>query len=227
MSNYSQKAVSMKGLFLNTEQRAPCVLMLDISGSMEGPKIAALNRGLATFLAAVKSDALAAKRVELAIVTFGDKVTPIQAFATVDQVSVPVLSAEGETPMGAAIVEAFRLVKERQDLYYQARMPSYAPWYVLITDGEPTDDLSAAKKLIDAAEKSAKGAFYAIGVEGADMETLRALSVRPVLELDGVVFNDLFLWLSASLGVHSRSPTNAKSPELPTKQLGKKKGSGR
>jgi len=55
----------------NPEPRCPCVLLLDTSGSMGGAKIAELNKGLQTFAEELHSDAMASKRVELAIITFG------------------------------------------------------------------------------------------------------------------------------------------------------------
>jgi uncharacterized protein YegL len=56
---------------LNPEQRTACVLLLDVSGSMSGQPIGELNAGLQTYKNALVGDALAAKRVEVAIVTFG------------------------------------------------------------------------------------------------------------------------------------------------------------
>src|SRR5438270_313852 len=55
----------------NPEPRAPCVLLLDTSRSMEGERIAQLNEGLLALKEHLEADDLARKRVELAIVTFG------------------------------------------------------------------------------------------------------------------------------------------------------------
>ena len=49
---------------LNPEQRCPCVLLLDTSGSMHGDPIAELNEGLRAFKEDLISDSLAVKRVE-------------------------------------------------------------------------------------------------------------------------------------------------------------------
>src|SRR5881398_3605194 len=55
----------------NPEPRCPCVLLLDTSGSMGGLPIAQLNEGVRTFKQELMRDPLAAKRVEVAVVTFG------------------------------------------------------------------------------------------------------------------------------------------------------------
>ena len=55
----------------NPEPRCPCILLLDVSGSMSGRPINELNAGLVTFRDELLADSLALKRVELGIVTFG------------------------------------------------------------------------------------------------------------------------------------------------------------
>ena len=55
----------------NPEPRCPCILLLDVSGSMNGRPINELNAGLVTFRDELLADPLALKRVELGIVTLG------------------------------------------------------------------------------------------------------------------------------------------------------------
>jgi len=43
----------------NPEPRCPCILLLDISGSMQGERINALNEGLRTFKEELNRDSLA------------------------------------------------------------------------------------------------------------------------------------------------------------------------
>ena len=58
----------------NPEPRCPVVLLLDVSGSMAGRPINELNQGLQDFASVLKTDRLAALRVEVAVITFGGQV---------------------------------------------------------------------------------------------------------------------------------------------------------
>ena len=69
----------------NPDPRCPCVLLLDVSASMQGESIAALNEGLKAFQREVSGDTIAARRVEIAIVSFGSGAELTQDFVTVDQ----------------------------------------------------------------------------------------------------------------------------------------------
>ena len=60
----------------NPEPRCPCILLLDTSGSMKAEPLAQLNDGLVTFKDELAADALAQKRVEVALITFGPEHSP-------------------------------------------------------------------------------------------------------------------------------------------------------
>ncbi len=188
----------------NPEPRCPCVLLLDTSGSMSGAKISELNGGLQTFAEELRSDAMAAKRVEVAIITFGP-VQTVQHFVTADAFQAPHLVAGGDTPMGAAIQNAVALVSERKATYKANGIGYSRPWLFLITDGAPTDDVNHAAAAIREGEASKSLMLYAVGVQGADMKRLAEIAVREPLKLRGLSFRELFVWLSNSLGSVSRS----------------------
>jgi uncharacterized protein YegL len=78
----------------NPEPRCPCLLLLDTSASMEGEAMAELNRRLAAFRDELSTDALAMKRVELGIVSFG----PVRVLA--DAGAVPAATGQRSTASG-------------------------------------------------------------------------------------------------------------------------------
>ena len=99
--------------------------LLDNSGSMSGQRIEQLNEGLQAFRDELNADSLAAKRVEVGIVTFG----PVQVAAEFTSASMfypPVLEPQGATPMGQAIERGIEMLRARKESY-KANGVSYYP----------------------------------------------------------------------------------------------------
>src|SRR5436190_5692 len=106
--------VTTGDLVTNPEPRCPSVLILDISGSMQGDAIKQLQDGVTVYRDSLFGDGLARKRVEVAIVTFGGRVDVVQTFTTADSLTAPALAATGDTPMGEAVVTSLKLLADRK-----------------------------------------------------------------------------------------------------------------
>jgi uncharacterized protein YegL len=232
------------GLAENPEPRCPCVLVLDTSGSMgvvvadsghdlgytiqqDGQtyravsggvtRIDKLNEGLRAYHTDLMADPLAPQRVEVAVITFGSSVQTACPFTTAHQFIPPTLTADGETPMGAAILQAIDAVAERKRLYKSHGLHYYRPWIFLITDGEPTDAWKPAAARVKEGEARKEFAFFSVGVEGADFDVLGRIGTRQPLTLKGTNFRELFVWLSQSQrSVSQSTPGQEDQVKLPS-----------
>ena len=203
----------------NPEPRCPCVLLLDTSRSMEGAPIDALNAGVRAFREELIKDSVAARRVEIAIVSFDSFVHVVQPFITVNQFQPPALTVQGFTSMGAAIQKTLDMIQERKTLYRANGIAYFRPWVLMITDGEPHGEadhvVQDAVKRIKEDEMNKRLAFYAVGVQNASMQKLSQIVVRPPIHLAGLNFQDMFVWLSTSMQLVSRSKVDEQIPLPP------------
>ncbi|MDO4698874.1 MAG: VWA domain-containing protein [Pasteurellaceae bacterium] len=210
MSNYED-------LIDNPSPRCACILVLDISGSMDGEPIDQLNLGVQEFVRSVQNDDLAKYSVELAIVTAGMNVEEVMPFTVAQKVDYQShFEAGGLTPLGAAVDQALRMLDERKEDYKQTGTPYYQPWLVMISDGAPTDNWRYVAQKTKSLAEERKLVSLMVGVNNADMDILGEFSNRPALKLQGLNFSDFFEWLSASMSRVSASSSTAATTNLPS-----------
>jgi uncharacterized protein YegL len=195
---------------IDRDPRQACVLLLDTSGSMQGERIAELNAGIQIFKDEVLKDQLAVHRVDLAIITFDSEVNVVRDFGgAIESFEPPRLTAQNQTFMGKAIIEALNKIEERKKQYIDSGLVYYRPWLFLITDGlpegEPIHVIEAAKSRLHAAINEKKVAMFAVGVGEVDLSRLKDLAGTEPLRLKGTNFRELFKWLSVSVSRVSQS----------------------
>lgn len=192
----------------NTNQRTPCVLLLDASGSMSGEPIAQLNAGLEIFAQELKNDELAALRVQVMVIAVGgyDDVQILQPWTDAVDFQPPVIKADGMTPLGKGMNVALDEVRNQKAVYDANGISSTRPWIIMISDGRPNDydwENAAARCRQEEADK--RVVVFPIGTEGADFTALGQFSAKSPKKLKGLQFRELFIWLSRSMSTVSAS----------------------
>jgi uncharacterized protein YegL len=190
---------------------------------MQGTPLTALNNGIRAFKEHLVKDPLACRRVEVCVVTFDSKVSVVQSFVTADRFDPPDLTSQGFTYTGTGILKALDIIQDRKALYRANGIAYYRPWVLMITDGAPQGEpehlIAEASKRLKDDEENKRVAFFAVGVQDADMAKLREIVVRPPVYLAGLNFTDMFVWLSTSMQKLAQSRTNEEVETPPPGQI--------
>lgn len=192
-----------------TEKHVACVFLLDTSGSMMSKNaktgivpIEQLNDGLKAFkeqtLANLDSRAKAC--IDVAIVTFDDKVSVIQDFSPVEEMNIPTLTANGTTAMGAALEKAMDMITMRKNVYGYAGTPYFRPWIFCITDGAPNDNYRDAAERLHWMEENKKVVAFCVGVDNFRADIMKQIfNPNNIYGLKNCDFTGLFRFVSSSL----------------------------
>lgn len=207
----------------SSAQRTPCMLVLDISGSMLNKvkgtahtRIHELNQGLKLLQKDLIEDEAASTRVQLAIVAVGGPdgdARLITDWTDALEFEPPVLQAKGPTPLGQGMRLALQHVEEQKHRLQQHGIPYHRPWIMVISDGDPTDGpqlWDTVARECRAAEQNKRCVIFPIGVAGANLEYLKQLSATPPARLTETKFKEYFQWLSSSLQSISKSAPGSK-----------------
>lgn len=207
--NQTALTIREEDLINNPTPRVPVCLVLDCSGSMSGDPIEELRIGVGKFIKEVADNEYAKDSAEICVVTFGGHVECLLDFENVERQSqnIPLLSASGGTPMDQAVNMALDKLQERKQEYKDNGVEYYQPWMVLMTDGQPTENISTSTMRTQELVNGDKLTVFPLGIgDQADMDELERYSPkRPPLKLKGLSFSEFFEWLSQSVEKVSQS----------------------
>jgi uncharacterized protein YegL len=204
----------------NPNQRTPCILVLDTSGSMDGDPIEELNEGIKAFHQALTDDTHALTHVSIAIVTAGGSNAELLMDWTDATGFSPVpMKGDGPTPLGEALILALDLIEQVKAGYRSNGIQYTRPWLFFMTDGEPTDSpevWAEAIRRCREAEMGKKAVIFPIAVQRGNVAKIGQTSSRSPVKLTGLNFKEFFVWLSGSLGQASRTApgTDIQLPSL-------------
>ena len=206
---------------VNQEMKCLCGFVLDVSGSMRGQRLEALNQGMKDFYNEIQSGEGVSEKLidqlEVAIIQFDEEAQILRNPALLEEDEVPpTLTERGSTTETVvAMEEAIRMVEERKAWYKETGQKYYRPWIVVLTDGEPYGDrateadINAIASRVATETEGKKYFVMGIGVGEANMDLLRKMCGK-ALPLSGTKFTEFFKWLSNSLSTVSKSKEGEK-----------------
>ena len=109
----------------NANERTPCILVLDCSGSMRGEPIKQLNTGLEALEKELKEDIDASSRVQLLVIkAYGKDDADVSAdWVDTMNFNAPVMEASGLSPIGKAMelaAEKCRIAQQNKKVVVHA-----------------------------------------------------------------------------------------------------------
>ena len=146
-------------MVFNTSKRLPIVFCLDISPSMgrkeenSSSSIELLNVAVSHFIKELKNDIRARSAAEIAFITFSTNIEMDTEFEPINSISVPNFStvAEGGTQMAQAVLRSIEKIEQRRKQLENSEIGYYAPFMVLVTDGNPdrNDNVIKSKESLE------------------------------------------------------------------------------
>ena len=188
----------------NPNIRLPICLVLDTSGSMIGPKIDELNKGVKFFLERMLKNPITRYSSDISILTFGGTVEKILDFGDIENIKISNFSAGGRTPMGEAVLKALDMLEDREKQYGENAVYYWKPWLFIMSDGAATDDIEIAAKKTCNLIKNNKLDLYSIPILPGTPDELNKFC-GTTISLEELKFEKFFEWLSQSIAGKSES----------------------
>ena len=195
------KQLSIDDLAENPDNRAPILLIIDNSLSMEGDAFKQLQYGLNGLFEELEADVKLKYTVELYISTSGNGPNEIVNFATIDRqrqiLNAIELKCKGKCLMGATINMALDKLEERISVMKNGDIDVayYTPWLIILSNGKFKDDMEGVFERIQDLREKHELQVYPIGLnKNANMDTLRKLDEKEAKILTSVngFFKDIY-----------------------------------
>lgn len=184
-------------------RRLPVYLLLDTSGSMYGEPIEAVKNGVQVLVSTLRQDPYALENAHLSIITFNSNAQQIVPLTELSMFQQPHIEATGCTALGEALTLLANKVDQEVTKTTVDVKGDWKPLVFIMTDGEPTDDIT---KGIEELKKRKFGMIVACAAgQGANTNTLKRIT-ECVVQLDtadSATIKSFFKWVSASVSAGS------------------------
>lgn len=182
-------------------RRLPVYLLLDISGSMAGAPIVAVNNGVGLLYRELMNNPSAVETVWISVITFAQEAKRYP-LTELSKFTPPVLTAGGPTALGGALRELGRALDTEIIPNSADRKGDYKPLAFLLTDGAPTDEWKSAAQSLKARTAARLGTFVALGCgDEIKVDVLKEIADKVLLmrDVQAESLQEFFRWVSASV----------------------------
>jgi uncharacterized protein YegL len=194
----------------------PVILLLDVSGSMYGGKISALNAAVKEMITSFSDEESTKAAIHVSIITFGGEAKLHTPLMPAREIEYNALSADGGTPLGQAFDIAKNLLEDKTKIPSR----SYRPSVILVSDGHPTDSWERKMSSFINEGRTAKCDRWALGIgNDADLNMLKSFINDPEKRVfkaeDASDISKFFRFITMSTTTRSKSANpNAVTAEV-------------
>ena len=121
------------------DRRLPVYLLIDVSGSMDGEPIQAVNNGIQQLVADLRTDPRALETAWLSVITFSDDARQVVPLTDLESFQVPELVADGMTALGPALSLLCECREREVNRGTNAHKGDYRPLVFCMTDGQQNE----------------------------------------------------------------------------------------
>ncbi len=185
----------------------PVFLILDISSSMHGSKMEAVNTAVWGMMEHFTNEMHSGVDIIFSAISFGDKARLHMPLSYVYDLKWKPMIANGVTALGAALKMVKKMIEDKQT----TPLKSFRPLIVLVTDGSPTDSWeqsmedfirngrsSKCDRMALAIGMSADNNVLNLFLEGTNHSLVRAKNVAQVYEFFQKVSKSISIRASSS-----------------------------
>ena len=184
-------------------RRLPVYLVLDTSGSMYGEPIEAVKNGVQTLISTLRSDPYALETAFISIITFNTNAQQLTSLTELASFQQPTIDAGGCTALGGALELLAQKIDAEVTKTTAEQKGDWKPLVFLMTDGEPTDDITHG--LAEFRKRKTGMVVACAAGTGANTNTLKQITENVVSldTADSATIKAFFKWVSASISTSS------------------------
>lgn len=201
----------------NPMARIPVVIIADTSSSMNGEKINTLNKEVEKFFYEINKNSrneILKYSLDLAVLGFKYDTQSRETYPTIvnnfnimEYQNVPKFNAFGHTPLGATVNAAIDMLEKRKEMYKLGGIQYYQPMLVIISDGDPTDNIvNASKRAIELSLNRKLSVYPVIVGNDGNLDNLQKFTPNKISKrIRTEDLPQVFKWLVSSVKKVSES----------------------